>query len=660
MASSSSSTETQPVKKQKLLDTLARNRSCTRTALVQILQQLHEGDLLSEGFGVCTESALRKSVARRLQSVSQESTPYGTLIQSFEVDAPGCARLEYINPFAFLYHVGSLYPQFFALLCNGRNLFSPMKLVFYIDEACPGNPLRPDKSRTTQCLYWNFADLPGHILVRSGFWFLFIIVRSTIVLEIPGKVSGLMRKVLRIFSPPTGVSFQRGVLLKHGERSFLFTAVMSGFIADEKALKEILAIKGASGTKPCPTCQNVVQFMDTRPPLVGIECADYALLQYHTNDTFYEMIDRLRAARLGGVTKAALARMEQAFGLHADEHNILFDHHLRQIVKPVDHCLRDWMHTFVSNGIAGIEMAMLVGELVNVGITNTMLIDYAALFRLPKALGKVDNSWFTAHRITSDHCRTFASDQLNMLPILHAFLEDVVRPTGQLSNNIKCFTLLRRILEILCKGPEKSLQHVRLLRESIVDHHVLFATLYPSGVRPKLHQALHIPENMQSLGALLSCFPTERKHRTVKSAALHVFRHYEHTVLLDMLHVHIDYFSDETVYEEMCLRPPLRRWQHEGLTLLRSETAQLPCGEVRKGDLVLCRNGDVAEVLAFWTSAGVQIATAQLSSLSRTAHASTWHMDSRIVMFAEVAEIVDTLMWALQRPGVIRVILPLV
>ena len=326
--------------------------------------------------------------------------------------------------------------------------------------------------------------------------------------------------------------------------------------------------------------------MDTRPPLVGIECADYALLQYHTNDTFYEMIDRLRAARLGGVTKAALARMEQAFGLHADEHNMLFDHHLRQIVKPVDHCLRDWMHTFVSNGIAGIEMAMLVGELVNVGITNTMLIDYAALFRLPKALGKVDNSWFTA---------------------------------------------LRRILEILCKGPEKSLQHVRLLRESIVDHHVLFATLYPSGVRPKLHQALHIPENMQSLGALLSCFPTERKRRTVKSAALHVFRHYEHTVLLDMLNVHIDYFSDETVYEEMCLRPPLRRWQHEGLALLRSETAQLPCGEVRKGDLVLCRNGEVAEVLAFWTSAGVQIATAQLLSLNSTCFNVAYGFTNRYV-----------------------------
>ena len=34
------------------------------------------------------------------------------------------------------------------------------KIVLYIDEVCPGNPLRPEKSRTTQAVYWAMADLP--------------------------------------------------------------------------------------------------------------------------------------------------------------------------------------------------------------------------------------------------------------------------------------------------------------------------------------------------------------------------------------------------------------------------------------------------------------------------------------------------------------------
>ena len=46
---------------------------------------------------------------------------------------------------------------------------------------------------------------------------------------------------------------------------------------------------------------------------------------------------------------------------------------------------------------------------------------------------------------------------------------------------------------------------------------------------------LHIPDNMRAIGNLLSCFVTERKHRSIKAAALHSFRHVEHTIAIDIV-----------------------------------------------------------------------------------------------------------------------------
>ena len=48
--------------------------------------------------------------------------------------------------------------------------------------------------------------------------------------------------------------------------------------------------------------------------------------------------------------------MEQIFGIHYNEDNLLLDDNLRGVVKPIDHYLRDWMHTLMGHGVAGTQM----------------------------------------------------------------------------------------------------------------------------------------------------------------------------------------------------------------------------------------------------------------------------------------------------------------
>ena len=131
-------------------------------------------------------------------------------------------------------------------------------------------------------------------------------MRSNVVSGMPGGVSGLMRRVLNVFYSSSGNNFSRGVSIVHRSSCVVLTATFAGFIADEKAHKEIMAVKGAAGTKPCITCKNAVQFTDAdhRPEYyVGIECHDYDSFDYHTIASFYAMVDHLEAAHSEGMSK---------------------------------------------------------------------------------------------------------------------------------------------------------------------------------------------------------------------------------------------------------------------------------------------------------------------------------------------------------------------
>lgn len=651
-----------------------------RGALVECLLKFRDAGMLGEEYANVTKHSLRKEVLNAVGEHSRAETPYGTVVQTMDLGTPALSKWQYVNPFAYLHRLSSISPAFASMMedCVTKDPATPLRLILYIDEINPGNPLRPGGGRNTQAIYWAFADWPAWALQRSGVWLLFGVVRSSLVAELQAGVSQLMRQVLNVFFHATGHSFARGCVMRSPQGGFLLRASFAGFLCDEKAHKEILQTKGAAGTKPCVSCKNVVQFLDLPPDgsgyLQGVSCVDYRKLDYHTNDDWFVMADKLEQDK-PTLSKAAFARLEQAMGLSYNPHGLLWDRHLRTIIRPVDNCIRDWMHTMVSGGVAGTEMSLLLQALRREGVKYEHVQEYAANFHLPHSHGKLDVSCFSDNRISEDQLRSFASEQLCMIPILFCFLVDVVKPMGMLQRHIECFTLLRSIIGILTLGPHEAMHHIGALKTSIVEHGRLFRALYPSHTKPKFHHALHLHDGMSFIGACLGCFVTERKHRTVKGAGCHIFRHFENTVLADLVNRQAEDFRSGVGLEGFDMVDPTPIVIGDK-TFLSSQSCMLPCGATYKNDVLALSGKRLGRVLRFWgeqqpsssnvdertqsnqkdRTSSIAVEMAFFNCVSRDG--TTWCTERAEHGFAVAADALAPVVWAPRGDDRIRAVLP--
>ena len=55
--------------------------------------------------------------------------------------------------------------------------------------------MRPDEGRCLMCLYWSVLDLPDWFRVKDAGWFTLLVVATKRLARIPGKTSGLFRRV---------------------------------------------------------------------------------------------------------------------------------------------------------------------------------------------------------------------------------------------------------------------------------------------------------------------------------------------------------------------------------------------------------------------------------------------------------------------------------
>ena len=127
----------------------------------------------------------------------------------------------------------------------------------------------------------------------------------------------------------------------------------------------------------------------------------------------------------------------------------------------------------------------------------------------------------------------------------------------------------------------------------------MFRSLYASHIKPKFHHMMHLTENMSYVGACLGCFVTERKHRTIKGAACHIFRHFEHTVLVDLVNRQVEDFRQGRGLEGLDLVSP-KPLEISGRTLLVATSCLLPCGEVFVDDVVALSQSRLGKVCKFW------------------------------------------------------------
>jgi hypothetical protein len=164
---------------------------------------------------------------------------------------------------------------------------------------------------------------------------------------------------------------------------------------------------------------------------------------------------------------------------------------------------------------------------------------------------------------------------------------------------------------------------------------------------------------MRWLCKLLSCFVTERKHKSVKRAALYTFRHFEHTVTANVLSAQIETMrAGHNLFEERCLvAPRVIGHVHGAEQICTSNRAVTPVGELYKGDLVYTFSGIAGRIVSFLSTPSELVI--EIDAYDTIGGDTTLRSELACTrMFIDIAEIVSACVWYQPRSSVIRLHLP--
>ena len=249
-----------------------------------------------------------------------------------------------------------------------------------------------------------FLELATILITTGGCVAVFyghsIVCRGTVA-----RRYGMFAKTdLEFFFPVDGQSLARGVTIhcQHGLQ--IVSGVFVGFLADEKAHKEVSSCSGASGRKPCIACANVCARMSSDAiedvGLLTLKCVDPSKFVTHTDQSIFEITDALRDAAT--TSPNALGALQTNLGMRYVPEGIAFDRDLRArgIYKPLSNMVRDWMHVLLNNGVANSQLFELVDALgKHCGIQVSAIQDYMCAYTLPFKRGKVARAWLGPKRI---------------------------------------------------------------------------------------------------------------------------------------------------------------------------------------------------------------------------------------------------------------------
>jgi hypothetical protein len=641
-------------KKRKLEQRLQSFSGCTRAALRNILAVLHEEGQLGKQLQPRGSSTTGKDMQLSMSTLAKDaSTPYGPILKRMHLNIQDFDSCPVVCPLAWLSHFTKLCEPLGKTLKEIINASSKLRIILYIDEIQPGNPLRPDKTRCTQAVYWTFAEMPDWLLCKATAWFFFCGIRSSIVSRLAGGVSELACRILEFFFLRPAQNFSIGCLIHAGESCVLCQAQFEGFLADEKAHKELFAIKGASGMKPCLSCKNVCRFLPTSASgyLVDLSCVELNKLDKHTCQSIFEMADMLSA--LHGGRKAALEEMQKVTGINLCKTGLLFNADLRQssVLQPSKNMIRDWMHTLVSHGVASSELALFLHALQEASVELSQITTYSMSFVLPRCRGKPDKMWFDRTRIGEDDMRTpSASDNLMMLKLLWSFVQEVVAPLGLLPEHRRCFDLICQICAVLQLGPSRAASCVAKLQHLIAEHNRLFCHLYSSHVKPKLHHLFHLPEDIRRVGKSIACFTLERKHIILKAAMLHTFRHFEETVCANVINLMTAYADPaKAMFASHRLVNPMSVRAADGTEFSFASSALLPVGHVNANDVAILTDGCLGRVSQIFSTDGDREVVLQMNMYVRIGQC-LWSHATTTVRFVNSVELQELVAWT-ERPG---------
>ena len=388
------------------------------------------------------------------------------------------------------------------------------------------------------------------------------VARSNLVKRLPGGMSEYCKVAMGLFYKPYDA--RMGIHL--GPCGIVIFSQLSVLLGDEGALKEMIEMKGAAGTKLCPLCQNVLDHkcelleMESSGFFIPSTTLDLSLIKFETNESIQKTLRYLQENK-DNVSAERFGRMQQYTGFNLSETGLLLDRFLD--LKPCDVLMFDWMHCYISSGIWQLEVGLLLDQLKKCNIKQERLHTMLQEFVFPKS---VSSRSMTGQNIfqkkkDSESIKCSASEALSIYSVLR-FVMIRLKHSGEISAiepAVQSYLNICRVLDLLANVKKQTtraseLQNAILKRlRSYQDSYRLERWL------PKHHMTIHLALMYQSHQVLCSCFTHERKHKTVKkfsSQSTNTWSAWEKSVLMDSLREDLqDVVSRNFVIEPGLLSP---------------------------------------------------------------------------------------------------------
>ena len=466
-------------------------------------------------------------------------TPFGPLLQEMEIplDTGRPMKLLYAHPFALLHIMCQRSHTFFELLRRSiaQSSHNSLGVILYSDETTIGNQLHPDRPRELLCLYWTFLQLPAWFRSRKVGWWPFTFLKASMQYDISGGLSKLMASALEVFFCQR-LNMLLGILLTSLTGvSMLLRATFSCFLQDEKAHKQTWDVKGASGSKFCLQCKNVLRGANMEaklaghPYLVYVGNARRADFDTHTADSFFEMVDVITEQRMV-LGDTAFAKLEQAYGIIWNPEGLLWNPKMRALqVSPPTHTYWDWLHIAVgSGGVVQYAINRFVLKLKGHNITSHIIDRFHRCIVWPHSQKRLPAKFFQSRVVDSDtaHIKAFGHETIQALYVLVLFSDVYLMSTDPptMERHVQCLTCLLLIIQIFQLGPQ-AVQYLDTLRQLVDQWFELYLELYGMALarKPKAHYMHHLADCIARFLDVLSCFAPERYHRYAKANGAHCY-----------------------------------------------------------------------------------------------------------------------------------------
>lgn len=538
---------------------LAGIRGISYSALSALLNTLAQVGALSSD--VATSST---SIRRHVEEDLGFETAYGRVLK--EIDLPledgGVFRWAIVCPLALLSWLATFSVAFAEMMLSKLgtctpDASAPWSILLYLDECSPGNLLAIEHRRKAWQVYWGFAEL-GSLLNSEHTWFFFGTIRATIAAKVAGGVSCIARAIIRSFFGETH-SFGVGITIKLKDEVHIVVAKLMSVIGDEAALKHFWSVKGASGTKVCFKCVNVVSSISGLIPfsaggIVAADCSDISRFTLHSDESLWAAADKAHRHRHSPTTQ--FARLTQALGIAYHKAMLLLDCSLRQIAKPISCGTFDWVHIWLVNGIANVELFSILTTLKqHISLKYEHIDKFFQCWHWPSQSHNAPRGAFSQARAaaSTEKFKAGASEILDMYPVLRCFFDRLsLKSMDEIKAQVSSAYALFDVLDILGSHPATDRAADELLAAH-TQHMQLHRSAYPGyHMIPKWHYAFHIPSQIKQHHHLFGTFAHERKHKSFK---LHGAQYcntiaFERSMAKILLNTQLHKLMDETTFCE--------------------------------------------------------------------------------------------------------------